>query len=266
MSYPEGIATNEVDVWIVDNGTDKVYFYANAASRLSGSQAPDAWFHLATGNDRPSGITMADQTIWVVNDGDCRDDVFVYDLGGNLQGSWRLSYNVHPRGITINPGDVNNIWIADDTYDKVQEYVGGAFFTSGTHSPDAKWALASGNHKPQGIADPPPPTMPAANVSMLIASPWDFHLESLVARDESTLGVVRRDVQQGGVAHHPQRFLADRLTVAVRPTSLAARAADDYMANHDDLDDGLDVFDRLKDDNLFGATDKVWDELGRTDG
>jgi hypothetical protein len=44
------------DIWIVDSGTDKVYQYANARSRTSGSQSAAATFALAAGNTNPQGI------------------------------------------------------------------------------------------------------------------------------------------------------------------------------------------------------------------
>lgn len=44
------------DIWIVDNGTDKVYQYAAAASRTSGSQMTSATFALAAGNTNPQDI------------------------------------------------------------------------------------------------------------------------------------------------------------------------------------------------------------------
>ena len=104
LNRPEGIATDETDIWVVDRATDKVYFYNDAAARRSGSQSPDSYFHLADGNTNPRGITTDGETIWVVDDGQYCDRVFVYDTSGNLQGSWKLSHNVKPRGITINPG------------------------------------------------------------------------------------------------------------------------------------------------------------------
>jgi sugar lactone lactonase YvrE len=58
-SHPTGITinpTNVSDIWIVDNGTDKVYQYIGAASRTSGSQNAVATFALATGNTNPQGI------------------------------------------------------------------------------------------------------------------------------------------------------------------------------------------------------------------
>ena len=58
-THPTGITinpTNVSDIWIVDNGTDKVYQYIGAASRTSGSQNAGATFALAAGNTNPQGI------------------------------------------------------------------------------------------------------------------------------------------------------------------------------------------------------------------
>ncbi len=43
-------------IWIVDSGTDKVYEYANARAKTSGSQSASATFSLAAGNTNPQGI------------------------------------------------------------------------------------------------------------------------------------------------------------------------------------------------------------------
>jgi hypothetical protein len=58
-THPTGITINPnnvSDIWIVDNGTDKVYQYLGAASRTSGSQNAAATFALAAGNTNPQGI------------------------------------------------------------------------------------------------------------------------------------------------------------------------------------------------------------------
>lgn len=58
-SHPTGLTidpTNVSDIWIVDNGTDKVYQYTAAASRTSGSQTAAATFALAPGNTNPQDI------------------------------------------------------------------------------------------------------------------------------------------------------------------------------------------------------------------
>jgi hypothetical protein len=44
------------DIWIVDNGTDKVYQYIGAASRTSGSQSAGATFALNPNDTNPQGI------------------------------------------------------------------------------------------------------------------------------------------------------------------------------------------------------------------
>lgn len=43
-------------IWIVDNGTDRVYEYTNSRSRNSGSQTAALSFALASGNTNPQGI------------------------------------------------------------------------------------------------------------------------------------------------------------------------------------------------------------------
>jgi hypothetical protein len=56
---PTGITldpTNVSHLWIVDNGTDRVYQYDNAAGRTSGSQSASTSFALAAGNTNPQGI------------------------------------------------------------------------------------------------------------------------------------------------------------------------------------------------------------------
>jgi sugar lactone lactonase YvrE len=58
-TQPTGITINPnnvSDIWIVDNGTDKVYQYIGAVSRTSGSQNAGATFALASGNTNPQGI------------------------------------------------------------------------------------------------------------------------------------------------------------------------------------------------------------------
>jgi hypothetical protein len=58
-AHPTGITINPnnvSDIWIVDNGTDKVYQYSGAAGRTSGSQNAAATFALAPGNTNPQGI------------------------------------------------------------------------------------------------------------------------------------------------------------------------------------------------------------------
>ncbi len=58
-SSPTGITLDPAHVgnlWIVDNGTDRVYQFDNAAGRTSGSQSPSTSFALAAANTNPQGI------------------------------------------------------------------------------------------------------------------------------------------------------------------------------------------------------------------
>jgi hypothetical protein len=87
--------------------------------------------------------------------------VFKYTLSGSLLGSWVIDpADAHPTGITINPSNVSDVWIADSATDKVYQYVGAASRTAGSQSAAASFALAAGNTNPQGIADPPPADLP----------------------------------------------------------------------------------------------------------
>jgi hypothetical protein len=58
-AHPTGITTNPAnvsDIWIVDNGTDKVYQYVGAATRTSGSQNAAATFALNPSDTNAQGI------------------------------------------------------------------------------------------------------------------------------------------------------------------------------------------------------------------
>ena len=70
-THPTGITinpTNVSDIWIVDNGTDKVYQYIGAASRTSGSQnagrdlRPGRRQHQPAGHRRPAAGGHAPHT------------------------------------------------------------------------------------------------------------------------------------------------------------------------------------------------------------
>jgi hypothetical protein len=58
-AHPTGITINPAnvsDIWIVDNGTNKVYQYIGAAGRTSGSQNAGATFALNPYDTNPQGI------------------------------------------------------------------------------------------------------------------------------------------------------------------------------------------------------------------
>ncbi len=68
------------DVWIVDSKSDKVFKYAGAASRLSGSQNAASSFSLNSSNRSPKDIVTDGTSLWVVNDS-TTDKVFKYTVG-----------------------------------------------------------------------------------------------------------------------------------------------------------------------------------------
>jgi hypothetical protein len=154
---PHGIATDGTDVWIVDDKNNRVYRYAGAATRLSGSQSAAISFNLNGSNGSPRDIVTDGTSLWVVNDS-TSNKVFKYTVGGNLMGSWTIDpANSQPTGLTIDPANVSDIWIVDSSDDRVYQYAGAASRTSGSQNAASSFALAAGNSNPQGIADPPQP-------------------------------------------------------------------------------------------------------------
>ena len=101
-------APDGTDVWIVANSTskDKVFKYANAAGRLSGSQTATSSFGLAGGNANPKDIVTDGTSLWVVDDGSSVDKVFKYTVTGSPQGSWAIDpANARPTGLTVDKDD-----------------------------------------------------------------------------------------------------------------------------------------------------------------
>lgn len=155
----EGIATNGTDIWVLANSTskDKVFKYTGAAGRLSGSQSAASSFKLANGNTTPKDIVTDGTSIWIVDDG-TTDKVFKYTVAGSSLGSWAIDpANTHPTGLTINPANVSDIWVVDNSTLKVYQYTAAAGRTSGSQNAAANFALNPYDTNPQGIADPPAP-------------------------------------------------------------------------------------------------------------
>ncbi len=193
-----GIATNGTDIWLLDNYSHKVYDYAGAASRLSGSQSAASSFKLASGNSNAQDIVTDGTSFWVVDGSKLK--VFKYTLSGSLLGSWAIDpANTHPTGITINPNNVSDIWIVDNGTDKVYQYVGAASRTSGSQNAGATFALAAGNTNPQGIADPPTADMlltPAASPLALNQPPIAAGVPSLAGRDAAFVALAEQPLQR----------------------------------------------------------------------
>lgn len=155
LSKPEGITVSGNDLWIVDNGTDRVYKFSNGANIRSGRVAATSNFALNSANTSPMDLVTDGTRIWVLNDTVGNDRVFRYSTTGALQGNWGLSLtNPSPTGITLDPNNVNHLWTVDSSTRKVYQYDGAVVLTTGTLEPSRSFSLAATNVNPQGIADP----------------------------------------------------------------------------------------------------------------
>jgi hypothetical protein len=175
-SEPEGIAVAPTDnpadatfqdIWIVDRDKKKVSFFDNAAGRTSGEYDADSSFALNSSNGHPKGVTTDGASLWVVDDDGGKEQVFKYNLAGQLQGKWEIADAAleEPTGITLDPSGGTTLWIVDKKSAKVYQFDNATGLISGSKASDAVFALAAGNTNPQGIADPPPVRATASRVS-----------------------------------------------------------------------------------------------------
>jgi IgGFc binding protein/Ca-dependent carbohydrate-binding module xylan-binding/Bacterial Ig-like domain (group 1)/Putative Ig domain/PKD domain len=152
LTTPEGIATDGKSIWIVDDGTNRVLYFEDAAARRSGTSARTNQFGLDSANQSPKGLTTDGEFIWVVDSSS--DKIFVYDTDGKILNSWRLaSENTDPTGLTIN-ADGDKLWVVDGKDDRVYIYSLSSLGPNHAARAMGSFALASGNTNPQGIADP----------------------------------------------------------------------------------------------------------------
>ena len=163
LTSPTGITVFGDDIWVVDDNTDAVFLFVDAATQNDGAAAGSKAFALYSENSNPSDIVTDGTYFWVVDN--VADSVFVYDAGGNLQGYWSLSsLNANPSGITINVLEDNqdgDIWVVDRTTKEVYWYqdvrnlnspnLSGGQYIGNLYSFD----LRAENSQPEGIADPP---------------------------------------------------------------------------------------------------------------
>ncbi len=152
----EGITVWGADVWVVDAAGRRVYRYANAAGKLSGSVNAAGSFLLAAANTGAKDLVTDGTHVWVV-DNQVLDKVYKYTLAGTLVGSWAIDpANGSPTGITLDPANPRHLWIVDNGTDRVYQYDNAVTRAAGSQGASASYALAAGNTNPQGIADPPP--------------------------------------------------------------------------------------------------------------
>ncbi len=156
LATPEGIATDGTDIWIVDSRSDKVFRYAGAASRLSGSQAAVSSFSLSSSNANAKDAVTDGYSLWIVDDTAKTDRVYKYNVAaGSLVGSWTIdSANKSPTGIALDPANVGDIWISDSGTDRVYKYTAAASLNGGSQAASSSFALAAGNGNSQGLVVP----------------------------------------------------------------------------------------------------------------
>lgn len=157
LTEVEDIATDGIDIWLVDAGTDSVYRFVGAAARLSGSVAANDSFALDVENADATGLTTEGSYLWVTDDQD--DMIYVYTIAGAFLGSWQLdAENSDASGVTLNPNSAKaggvEMWVVDREDDRVYYYEAGLSQRSGSLSATSSFALAEGNHRAEGIADP----------------------------------------------------------------------------------------------------------------
>jgi hypothetical protein len=232
---PEGIATDGIDVWIVDAKSDKVFKYAGAASRLSGSQNAASSFNLNGSNSSAKDIVTDGTSLWIVNSAST-DKVFKYTVAGTLLGSWTIgSANSNPTGITIDPANVSDIWIVDNGTDAVYRYAGAATRTSGSQSPASSFALAAGNTNPQGIADPPPNFVGDSAKSAPPLTPTRVSVDISTETRNSAAVVKLKAREHVFDTYAAYRFEAQSLLIqSRRQVSIAVDQHDDPIRSSDD--------------------------------
>ncbi len=178
LDRPEGIATDGTNIWIVDRRVDRVMYFEGATSFLSGTHSETSSFGLISGGRNPHGLTTDGNSIWVAHAARSVDRAYKYSVSGEYQGHWNLdSKNVSPSGLTIDPNNVDDIWVVDRSTDQVFHYFGAASRTSGSQNADIVWDLASGNSNPRGIADP---LVTGANLDPKVGSPEQVNINVML--------------------------------------------------------------------------------------
>jgi hypothetical protein len=144
-----GIATNGTDIWLLDSSSSKIHKYNGAASLRSGSQNANSNFRLSRSNCNATDMVTDGTSFWVVNANGSSSKVFKYNLSGSALGSWTIDpANTNATGITMNPNNVNDVWIVDNGTNKVYDYAGAASRTSGSQNAASSFALAANNQSP----------------------------------------------------------------------------------------------------------------------
>lgn len=126
-----GMTSNESNVWVIDEGANKVFVYTRAGVRVA-----DRDFNLHNNNKHPQGITTDNTNFYVVDDSD--DEVFVYSMTGAFVRRFNLdSANTSADGITT---DGTNLYVIESRGDKVFAYT-----LTGSRVASLDFAIADGS-------------------------------------------------------------------------------------------------------------------------
>lgn len=167
VGKPEGITVWGNDLWLVDPTQDRVFRFTGGANVRSGRVNATSSFALNGANLNSTDLVTDGAHLWVVNDTLTGDRVFRYTTAGALEGSWALSTtNPSPTGITLDPTDVNHLWVVDASTDRIYQYDGATTRLAASQEPSRFYALAATNTNPQGIADPDPSWSAAADAAL----------------------------------------------------------------------------------------------------
>ncbi len=219
VGKPEGITVWGNDLWVVDPTNDRVYLFAGGALLRSGKVAATSSFPLNGSNGNSTDLVTDGSRIWVLNDTVGSDMVFRYSTSGVLQGSWSLPTTTPtPTGITLDPSNVNHLWVVDASTDRVYQYDGGTSRISGSQVASTSFALASTNTNPQGIADPlplPPDQRPVPAPSHVQNQATDAVLETLVHETPSVAQLEDEvDVVLAGPLTVDQQYYVNTLAIS----------------------------------------------------
>ncbi len=155
VGKPEGITVWGNDLWVVDPTADRVYKFTGGAALRTGKINFTSTFLLNAANLNATDMVTDGTRIWVVDDTLATDRVFRYSAAGVFQGSWTLSpVGPTPTGITLDPNNINHLWVVDSTTDRVYQYDGATALTAGAGTTTISFPLASNNLNATGIADP----------------------------------------------------------------------------------------------------------------
>ena len=170
---------------MVDPNNDRVYFFSGGANLRTGRVSATSSFALNSGNLNSTDVVTDGAHLWVVNNTTTTDKVFRYTTAGVLEGSWTISTtNANPSGITLDPTNVNHLWIVDPGTDRIYQYDAATARLTGAQEPSLSYALAATNTNPQGIADPFVAIANDAAPSILSGSSSAATTRQVISRDD----------------------------------------------------------------------------------